>query len=158
VSLAARRWTIASFLLAKGDAAAICIDCGHGGGESYESKAWPEYSGAVSAKLGWPLGPAAKTQQEVWRREFSGGLVLVNARGSADKPKGKTAVVKLAKGVVHYMDPQGAKVAGSITLRSHGAAILLKDSADGPAEVRGPTDGSRGQPLGRVLVGFARTL
>ena len=145
---------VASFLLAKGDAAAICIDCGHGSGESYESKAWPEYSGAVSAKLGWPLGPAAKTQQEVWRREFSGGLVLVNARGSADKPKGKTAVVKLAEGV-HYMDPQGAKGAGSITLRPHGAAILLKDSADGPAEVRGPTDG---QPLGRVLVGSARTL
>ena len=131
VSLAARKWMVASFLLAKGDAAAICIDCaGHRrGGESYESKAWPEYSAAVSAKLGRPLGPAATTaQQGVWRREFSGGLVLVNARGSADEPKGKVAVVKLAQGL-HYTDPQGAKVTGSITLRPHGAAILLKDSA-----------------------------
>ena len=62
----------------------------------------------------------------------------MNARGSADEPKGKVAVVKLAQGL-HYTDPQGGKVTGSIKVGLHGSAILLKDSAaqasdNGPAE------------------------
>jgi len=111
-----RQYTIAAYLLGKGDASGIylvCIQCY--GNVSY----WPEYTAPVGHALSEPLLDASSG---IWARNYSAALVLLNPAVSGSPPQSYALPAGYA-----YTDLWGGSVpAGPLAINATRGAVLLR--------------------------------
>ena len=86
VGKAVRQWVLGSYLMGKGEAAAIALyQLGAPMGSSHGYGNWSYRSPEWGAEVGVALGPAVVSPTGVWSRQFSDAVALVNpweARGT----------------------------------------------------------------------------
>ena len=115
ITRAKREYVIASYLLAKERASAVYITGKGPPASRYGGwSACPE----CDAPIGEPTSEPVEVSPDVWRREFSSGLVVLNAQAS------RAAIVKLDQ-VCSYRDLHGEPVHASAVQLQRGSAVIL---------------------------------
>lgn len=107
------QWALASYLMSKEHLASVNITSTMNGVQGYGDDRWrPEYA----ASIGVPRSEMYRAQQ-VWWRDYSGGLVVVNPSST----NGYTVTTSAAT----YKDLYGNPVPKTFTLQPHSGLVLI---------------------------------
>ena len=112
ITQAERLWVVANYLLTRDDCTYVWMSGFTASGAQDYGRIilFPEYALAI----GKPTGDAHAVG-DAWERSYSGGLALVN-------PSGRKATIPLHGS---YVEENGTRYSGSITLRAGTGEILL---------------------------------